>query len=197
MVSTGLSAPFLANLFKAYLPNLNHLELFLGTSDQGGDFDPGMFKISFDFCVFIIVLALLEITLLKKEETGIFPSLTYLGLRNYEHINKITKAIFESAIAKRVSTIDISLGNLYDRGVKPFIEILEKGINSDFMCLEVLDLQHNYITKQMRQRLLELPIVVNCAPSEDLFGSNNNDDNEEGNNEDEDDYGDRYIALSE
>ncbi|KAG2388792.1 hypothetical protein C9374_000231 [Naegleria lovaniensis] len=178
LVSTGLSAPLLTNLFTAYLPNLHHLELFLGTSDQGGDFPP----------------ELLETTLLKKEETGIFPSLTYLGLRNYEHINKISKAIFESAVAKRVSTIDISLGNLYDKGVKSFIEILENGINTDFMCLEVLDVHRNYISKEMRARLLELPVVVNCVPSSDNYAD---DDNQEEENEDGDDYGDRYIALSE
>ncbi|EFC44465.1 hypothetical protein NAEGRDRAFT_79764 [Naegleria gruberi] len=176
-ISAGLSEVFLRNLFTAYLPKLAHLELFLGTSNQGADFQP----------------ELLKEKLLSPKENGIFPSLEYLGLRNYESIDKICGDIFDSSISKRVKIIDISLGTLSDKGVSKFIDKLEGGLTTDFMGLEVLDMNRCYLSKSMRNRLLELPIIVDTQPADNEWDVQVNDEDDE----DGDDMGDRYIAISE
>ncbi|EFC43212.1 BRCT domain-containing protein [Naegleria gruberi] len=163
LISASLSTDFLTNLFNAYLPNLTHLELFIGLSVDGCNDE--FMKNS---------------KLLSKDEKGIFPSLTYLGLRNFEFLNQCTKTIFESAISKRVHIIDFSLSNLNDKGVNEFVELLESGIESDYLHLQILDLSHCFVSNKVRSRLNQLPIIVNTSPAECYSGA-------------EDEEGDIYL----
>ncbi|KAF0979750.1 hypothetical protein FDP41_000903 [Naegleria fowleri] len=154
LISAGLSKPILKELFCMKLPNLCHLELFLGDDcrrDARQDFKPEFIQ---------------ELLKSPKHEHS-FPSLDYLGLRNYQHIDAIAPSIFENPFSKRVRMIDISLGTLSDEGAKSFIEILknEEKMNQKFLNLEILDVHNSYLSKEIVEELLNLStMIVNVKP---------------------------------
>ncbi|KAL9653382.1 hypothetical protein ABK040_002018 [Willaertia magna] len=148
LITGGLPKEVLDGIMNSYLPNLIHLDLWLGVKDYGLDFNANY----------------LINNLLTKEENGYFPSLEYLGLRNCDFVNEIIKPLFESSIAKRLRYIDLSLGTLCDEGIEQSIEILEKSLNcDDFICLEALDFSSSYISGVVRGRLLNLPIIIDVS----------------------------------
>ena len=69
LITGGLPSSVLNNLLDCDLPNLNHLELWLGRDDYGADYANYNFK-----------------KLFSTEENGIFPSLNYLGIK-YDEIH--------------------------------------------------------------------------------------------------------------
>ena len=146
LVSVGLGDGLLESLFKTYLPKLMHLELFLGCDEQGMDFSPEF------LCQ----------NLLSKNENGLFPSLDYLGLRNYEEVDEIIQPLFESAIGRRVRIIDLSLGMFSNCGATTVLEMWKK---EELPLLEVLSLQFCYISKKNRALLLQLPISIDTEPA--------------------------------
>jgi hypothetical protein len=153
------------------LPNLLRLELWLGTDDYGGDWSED------DFTP----------TLLNENETGIFPNLEYLGLRNADNTDRICAATIKSAVARRVKIIDLSQGNITDQGALRLLQDLVTDFSGthvkgkkytkakDFEHLEVLDLNHNNLSDDAVDTLLKIA---------DLYVDAN------GRNED-------YIAVSE
>ncbi|KAG2389552.1 hypothetical protein C9374_014112 [Naegleria lovaniensis] len=154
LISAGLSKPILEDVFYMKLPNLCHLELFLGDDnrrDRRHDFEPEF----------------IQNLLTSTRCQDIFPSLDYLGLRNYEHIDQVTLTIFESPFSKRVRILDLSLGTLSDEGVKGFLEILknEERMNHEFLNLEILDVHNSYLSQEMVEELLNVTtLIVNTTP---------------------------------
>jgi hypothetical protein len=92
----GLDAGLVRSLAAADLPELEHLELWLGTTDYGGT----------------VTVADLEPILSGR----LFPKLRYLGLRDSEIADEVAAALASAPILERVRVLDLSLGTLGDAG---------------------------------------------------------------------------------
>jgi hypothetical protein len=133
----GLSVERVREICDSHLPQLEHLELWLGTDDYGGDVTPE--------------------DLAPILSGGLFPYLQYLGLRNSFIADRIATAVANSTIVVRIKVLDLSLGNLGDLGAaallaSPFIGQLEK-----------LDLHHHYISEALVKDLEKLSIEVDVS----------------------------------
>jgi hypothetical protein len=130
IISSGIPISVIKSILDADLPNLYHLELLLGIDYRGGNFSVEDFDI-----------------LLRPEETGIFPSLQYLGLRNNYDADSFCKAIALSAIIRRIRILDLSNGALEDEGAKELLKIEDDQVP----LLEYMDLHHNFMSNEVAQ----------------------------------------------
>jgi hypothetical protein len=133
----GLSANRVREVCNARLPQLEHLELWLGDDYYGGD---------------------ATVDDLAPILTGsLFPNLTYLGLRDSKIADAVATAVATAPVMQQVKILDLSLGNLGDVGANallasPFINQLEK-----------LDLNHHYISEEVVKKLQKLSIIVDVS----------------------------------
>lgn len=139
--SGGLGAAVTRAAIKADLPALEHLELWLGTPDYGGD----------------TTIADLEPLLSGSR----FPRLRYLGLRDSEIADQIAAAVAQAPILERIRMLDLSLGTLSDEGAaallsSPLVSRLEK-----------LDLHHHFCTDETVARLQQLGIEIDVSEQEE------------------------------
>ncbi|MFD6950950.1 hypothetical protein A6A08_20790 [Nocardiopsis sp. TSRI0078] len=111
------------------LPALEHLELWLGAEDYGGDTTPQ------DLAPLLSGRA--------------FPELRSLGLRNAEYAGTWVRALAESPVLPGLDTLDLSLGILCDKDAKPLLEA------PAFRGLRRLDLHHHFLSEDMRERVRE------------------------------------------
>src|SRR5262249_24983775 len=88
--SGGLDAGVVREVAAADLPELEHLELWLGTDSYGGN---------------ATVADLAPIL-----EGGLFPKLKYLGLRNSQIADRIARAIATASVVERIRVLDLSMG---------------------------------------------------------------------------------------
>ncbi len=133
----GLSLSVAQEVFQAQLPALEHLELWLGTPNYGGDITPA--------------------DLAPLLDGSIFPQLSYLGLRDSEIADQVAIAVANAPIVQRLKTLDLSLGNMSDVGAmalldSPLIKHLEK-----------LDLHHHYISEELTNKLTKLSLVIDVS----------------------------------
>ncbi|NJM66455.1 MAG: hypothetical protein HC851_12760 [Acaryochloris sp. RU_4_1] len=133
--SGGLSSTVVQEVGQAQLPNLEHLELWLGTENYGGD----------------ATVADLQ-PILSGER---FSKLRYLGLRDSEMADEVAIALSSSPILNQIQTLDLSLGTLSDRGAAALLE------SPNLTNLEYLDLHHHFLSAEMMTRLQDLPFAVN------------------------------------
>lgn len=132
--SGGLGADVVREVTAAVLPELEHLELWLGTDDYGGD----------------ATIADVEPLL-----TGVlFPRLKYLGLRNSIFSDEIAQAIAAAPILNQVEVVDLSLGTLSDAGAQALLDC------NRLSQLKKLDLHHHYLSDGMCEKLKALEIEV-------------------------------------
>ena len=143
--SGGLPAEVVAQICRGKFPELEYLELWLGTPNYGGD------------CRVNDLQPLLKGTL--------FPKLTYLGLRNAEIADDIAAVIVKSPIVDRLEILDLSLGNLSDEGANALLQLKSKN-------LKRLDLHHHYISKPLQKKLKELPFPVDLADAKSVEEDN-------------------------
>ncbi len=133
----GLSLSVAREVFQAQLPALEHLELWLGTSDYGGDITPE--------------------DLAPLLNGSIFPKLSYLGLRDSEIADQVAMAVANAPIMQRLKTLDLSLGSMGDIGATALL-------NSPVIShLEKLDLHYHYISDTLTQELAKLSIVTDVS----------------------------------
>ncbi|MGI5245908.1 STM4015 family protein [Dactylosporangium sp. CA-139066] len=133
--SGGLPAGVVRAVVDCDLPALEHLELWLGVQNYGGDAD----------------VADLEPLL----GGGRFPALRRLGLRNAEIADRIAAALAGAPVVGRLEELDLSLGVLDDAGV----EVLLAG--QPLTHLRRLDLHHNFLSQPFASRVVEeLPGVA-------------------------------------
>jgi hypothetical protein len=130
----------LEEVLNSDLPQLHHLELYLGTEDYGADTTVDDFK---------------ELLAGKK-----FPKLRYLGLRNSEIADQLAEALIGAPILQRIDVLDLSLGTLSDEGAQKLLD------NPDVRKLKRLDLHYHYMSDEMKDRLLLLPIEVDAGDSQ-------------------------------
>jgi len=135
--SGGLPAEILEELWSASLPNLVHLELWLG--------DPGYDGIE-------------DVAPLEPLLSGqLFPGLRYLGLRNSHHADEVARAVAASPILDRIHILDLSLGNLSDEGARALLE------SPAVRRLETLDLHHHYLSPKVVDEFRALGNVVDVS----------------------------------
>ena len=136
----GLPSNQISAVAQADLPELRHLELWLGSSDYGYD---GSMK---------------EIQELLSQN---FPKLEYLGLRDAEIADELAAVVAKADILKQISTLDLSLGNLSDTGANELL-------NSPYIALiENLDLHHHFISDAICKKFDALGITVDLSDKQD------------------------------
>lgn len=133
----GLGLNVAKEIFQAHLPALEHLELWLGTPNYGGDITPA--------------------DLAPLLEGALFPQLNYLGLRDSEIADQIAVAAANAPILQRLKTLDLSLGNMGDIGATALLN------SSLVQCLEKLDLHHHYISEELANNLTNLGVLVDVS----------------------------------
>lgn len=136
----GLSREVVHDIQSSDLPALEHLEIWLGTPDYGGD-------------TTIEDLA----PLLRKP---LFPKLRYLGLRNSAITNGIASVFAYAPILERIEVFDLSLGTLTDEGAQVLLQspLIAK--------LKKLDVHHHFCSDEMTAQLKQLSIEVDASGQE-------------------------------
>jgi hypothetical protein len=127
--SGGLPASIVGAVGDCDLPNLEHLELWLGTDNYGGD------ATAEDLTAILTGARL--------------PALRYLGLRDAEIADQVAAALAGAPVVARLSTLDLSLGMLSDVGAAALLS------GQPLTHLRRLDLHHHFITEDMMARLRE------------------------------------------
>jgi hypothetical protein len=139
--SGGLSRDIFHQVAMAELPELTHLELWLGTGDYGGN-------------VTVEDLApLLPGTL--------FPRLHYLGLRDSEIADEIAAVVAQAPVVEKIRVLDLSMGTLGDEGAAALLA------SPAVARLEKLDIHHHYCSPTMLERLKGLGIEVDAGDPQD------------------------------
>ena len=135
--SGGLPAAVVAQICRGKFPELEYLELWLGTPNYNGD------------C---------RVNDLQPLLTGkLFPKLKYLGLRNAEIVDDIAAVIVTAPIVDQLEILDLSLGNLGDVGGNALLNLQSK------TNLKRLDLHHHYLSKPLQKKLKQLPFPVDLS----------------------------------
>ncbi len=127
--SGGLRADVVRGVGASELPALEHLDLWLGISEYGGD----------------CTVADLEPILYGDR----FPRLRHLALRNSEIQDEMAAALASAPVVARLDVLDLSMGTLSDDGAAALLE------GQPLTHLKKLDLHHNFLSEPFRQRIRE------------------------------------------
>lgn len=136
----GMDKAILAEIAAADLPNLELLELWLGTEDYGWDGS----------------LADVQPFLSKD----LFPQLQFLGLKNSDISDDIAIALQGASVLDIITTLDLSMGTLSDKGGVALLN------NEAIKGLNYLNLRHHYMSAEMMAHLQRLGIKVNTDEQE-------------------------------
>lgn len=143
----GLPRSVLQELAAAKLPNLQHLELFLGEGNYGWDGQVEDVK-----------------PLLTP---ALFPKLKYLGLKDSEIQDEVAELIAKNpAMLEQLETLDLSLGTLSSRGGRALLNC------TSLKKLKSLDLHHHYLTDEVVQLFRQLGIEVDLSEQEGQYEGN-------------------------
>lgn len=146
----GMSRQTYHQVVRAELPQLEHLELWLGDEGYGAE----------------VEIADLDFLL----SGAAFPKLTYLGLRDSELADQVAAAVAGSPLLGRLQVLDLSLGNLSDLGAAALAEA------PAVRNLSRLDIHHHYCSAAMVQRLEALGIAVDASDAQAGDEGNTGDD---------------------
>jgi len=139
--SGGLDVSVVRDITSSSLPELEHLELWLGDDGYGANAE-------------VVDLA----PILSGKH---FPKLRYLGLRDSVLSDAIAAAAAHSPLLERLRVLDLSLGTLSDDGVAALLA--SPGIKN----LEFLDLHHHYCSPEMISKLMALGIKVDTSDEQE------------------------------
>jgi len=144
--SGGLGVNVVREVAAADLPELEHLELWLGEENYGGD---------------ATVADLAPIL-----DGGLFPKLKYLGLRDSEIADEIARAVATAPVVERIRVLDLSLGALTDEGAAALLA------GPAIARLEKLDVHHHFCSEEMTAKLQSLGVEVDASEREkpDVYG---------------------------
>lgn len=133
----GLSVDVVRSVCTSEFPNLEHLELWLGTDEYGGT----------------STVQDLQPILSGK----LFPKLKYLGLRNCEYADDIAAVIVNSPIIERLETLDLSLGVLTDEGARALLSLPTEG------ALKKVSIHYNYATDEVVKQLKAHKVSIDTS----------------------------------
>jgi hypothetical protein len=139
----GLNPAIIHEVLQADLPALEHLELWLGTPNYGGD------------------ATLDDLAPLLSPSSQLFPRLRYLGLRDSEFANDLAAALTLTPLIERIRVLDLSLGLLDDQGARALLDC------PAVRKLEKLDIHYHYCSADMVERLQALGIEVDASERQD------------------------------
>ncbi|RKS05729.1 hypothetical protein DFP74_1337 [Nocardiopsis sp. Huas11] len=125
--SAGLPGRVVRDIAAADLPALEHLELWLGTEDQGND------------------TTLDDLAPVLSGEA--FPGLRSLGLRNADKLDTWIPALADAPVLAGLDTLDLSLGTLTDEGARVLRD------TPGLRHLRRLDLHHHFLSEGMAARM--------------------------------------------
>lgn len=134
IICGGLPTNNIVEIQKAKLPSLETLLLYLGEEDYG--FDGNVETIQ---------------TFLKESD---FPKLTYLGLTDSIIEDEVAEAVFDSKYIDQITTLDLSMGCLSDKGGAFLLEHLPQYSN-----IKEVNLVWHFLSDEMMKKLSELPGV--------------------------------------
>lgn len=141
--TANISNEAISQIGKLILPALEYLELWFGRR--------------YEHSVNQVIDSLLSIL-----SGGSSPNLTYLGLRSSEYADEIAFYVTESLIIESLKVLDLSMGNLTDKGV----EFL---LNSPAVDkLHTLNISNNCISSAMIEKISELNCQVITEPQGDI-----------------------------
>ena len=136
METGGMDVSVVRSVCISNFPNLEYLELWLGTDEYGANF---------------------SVPDLQPILSGrLFPKLKYLGLRNSQQADDIAGVIVNSPIANRIETLDLSLGVLTDEGANALLKLSSP-------TLKKLNLHYNYFSPEVIKQLKALPLTVDAS----------------------------------
>jgi predicted DNA-binding WGR domain protein len=101
METGGMDVSVIRSVCTANFPNLEYLELWLGTDEYGANY----------------TVADLQPILSGQ----LFPKLKYLGLRNCQRADELAGVVVNSPLLQRIETLDLSLGVLTDEGARALL----------------------------------------------------------------------------
>jgi hypothetical protein len=136
----GLPPSVVQEVAAAQLPALQHLELWLGEPNYGGD-------------ATVEDLA----PLLRADK---FPKLRYLGLKDSVIQDDIAGVVAIAPILDRLEVLDLSMGTLTDVGGKALLA------SPKIRKLKKLDLHHHYMSDAMVEQFEALNIDVDVSEQE-------------------------------
>lgn len=136
----GLPVEVVRSIGAASFPNLEHLELWLGTDEYGGDS---------------------TVQDLQPILSGrLFPKLRYLGLRNCHYVDDIAPVIVNSPVIDQLEMLDLSLGTLTDAGAQALLSLPTGG------TLKRVNLHHHFMSAGMVKKLKAMPIAFDTSNPE-------------------------------
>jgi hypothetical protein len=130
----GLSQTTVAQICALKLPALEHLELWFGSDNYGGN------------------CWVDDLTPIIKDQ--VFPNLIYLGLRNSQFSDEIAEAVAYSLLIDSIKVLDLSMGTLSDRGAEELLNC--SGVNT----LDILNVSENFLSDEVIKRLSQLEVQV-------------------------------------
>ncbi|MQY08296.1 STM4015 family protein [Actinomadura macrotermitis] len=123
----GLPGEVVRAVAASDLPNLEHLDLWLGDEDYGCTTELA------DFAPFLA--------------GDRFPALRHLGLENSEFQDEIATAVAGAPVVARLESLSLAMGVLSDRGAEALLS------GQPLTHLRRLDLHHHFLTDTMAERL--------------------------------------------
>jgi hypothetical protein len=136
----GLPKEVVRQVAAAKLPNLEHLELWLGVDNYGGDTTVADLQPFF--------------------QGDLFPKLRYLGIRDSELADEIAVAVAQAPVLAQLEVLDLSLGTLGDVGAAALLD------SPAVRGLKKLDLHHHFCSDEMMAKLKALPLEVDVDDRE-------------------------------
>ena len=133
----GLPPSVVHEIAAAQLPALEHLELWLGEPNYGGE-------------------ATVD-DLAPLLRGGVFPKLRYLGLKDSVIQDEIAGVVALAPVVNQLEVLDLSLGTLGDEGAKALLA------SPAVRGLKKLDLHHHFMSRQVMDQFLALPITVDVS----------------------------------
>ncbi len=143
----GLDRSVVQQIAEAKVPSLEHLELFFGDGNYGGNATIEDAK-----------------SFLSANK---FPKLTHFAMRNASFTDDIAEALVESDILPQLKRVDLSLGTLGDRGGQALLESAER-----LSHLELLDLHYHYMSESVEKRFSDLNFDVIAADGQGTSAAN-------------------------
>lgn len=137
----GLPRGVVQEVASAPLAQLEHLELWLGTDEYGGD-------------------STAEDARAILHAAG-FPKLRYLGLRNSDIADDIAALIPHAPIVSQLEVLDLSMGTLTDRGIDALAAAGNLG------HLRKLDIHYHFASPEALAKLSGLGIAIDASEPQD------------------------------
>jgi hypothetical protein len=140
----GLNGSVVRQILASTLPELAHLEFWLGEPNYGAtvtlqDFEPLM-------------------------SGALFPKLRYLGLRNSMFSDEIAAAFANAPVLGRLETFDLSMGTLGDDGAKALVA------SPAIANLKHLDISHHYVSDEVVALLKSKTVSLDASEKERSTG---------------------------